>query len=160
MVGWAELEAAEPELAAAGRALLCQESGVAIGFLATVSQQGVPHLAPVCPIFCEEGLCLSVGAATPKRRDLDTTGRYVLHAFLGPRDAEFRVSGLAERLDAVEVRRRVHSAIPFAAFGVDDPIYRLRVAECLYVYWENVGQPGTRPVRRGWRAPGYGGPVL
>ena len=152
VVGWPDFEVAEPELAAAGMALLGSYPEIAIGFLATVSSSGLPHLAPVCPIFCEEGLCLSVGLHTPKRRDLDGNGRYVLHAFLGAEDAEFKVSGLAERLEDAKARRRVQAAIRFDAFGREDPIYRLWLSACMYCCWENVGRPGTRPVRRWWRA--------
>ena len=145
---WQDLETGDPDLAAAGRFLLCPEGEVAIGFLATVSVASAPHLAPVCPIFCGDWLYLSVGIGTPKRRDLDRNGRYVLHAFLGPGDREFQVAGRAERIDDASQRAQVQNAIRFGAFGRDDPIYRLWIARALHVYWENPGQPGTRPVRR------------
>jgi len=43
-------------------------------------------------------------------------------------------------------------AIPFAAFQRSDPIFRLSIDRALWVYWERVGQPNTRPVRRRWRS--------
>ncbi len=151
MGSWAEFEAAEPGFAAAGRRLLVGSDGVAIGFLASVSARSVPHLAPVCPIFAGPQLCVSAGAHTPKAEDLRATGGYVLHAFLAANDEEFQIAGRAtEVLDAAE-RAAVHQAIPFAAFKREDPIFRLSVDRALWVYWERVGQPDTKAVRRRWR---------
>jgi hypothetical protein len=145
---WAEFAAAAPDFAVAGKRLLLRESDIAIGFLATVSR--TLHLAPVCPIFCAGAIYLSVGATTPKRRDLDDDGRYVLHALLGPSDEEFRLSGRVQRIDAAAARARVHASIRFI-FGRDDPIYRLDIRRAMWGFWENAGKPGTRPVRRHWR---------
>jgi hypothetical protein len=49
-------------------------------------------LAPVCPIFCEDHVYLSVGAGTPKKDDLRLRQHYVLHAFLGNNDEEFQIA--------------------------------------------------------------------
>jgi hypothetical protein len=71
-------------------------------------------------------------------------------AFLGKNDEELQLAGRASGvLDAGE-RARVHAAIPFAAFGRSDPIFRLGIERALWVFWERVGQPDTRPVRRRW----------
>ena len=153
---WAAFEAAAPELAEAGRRRLVGEDGVAIGFLATVSPHGTPRIAPVCPIFCGDELCVSAGARTPKVGDLRRGGDYALHAFLGANDEEFQISGGAREILEPGEREAVHEAIPFAAFDRDDPIFLLDVARALWVYWERVGQPDTRPVRRRWPSPGAG----
>lgn len=150
-VNWREFAAAAPDFAAAAERLLTQESGVAIGFLATVGRQ--LHLAPVCPIFCEPGVFLSAGRTTPKRRDLEEDGRYVLHAFLAANDEEFRIAGRAVLIGAPDERARVHAAIRFGAFDRGDPIFRLDITSAMWGYWENVGRPGTRPIRRIWRQP-------
>lgn len=147
---WAGFATAAPAFAAAGTRLLHRDSDIAIGFLATVGR--ALHLAPVCPIFCDGAAYLSVGAATPKRRDLDRDGRYVLHAFLGDSDEEFRIEGRAERIDDPSLRERVHSAIRFQ-FGVADPIYRLDIDGAMWGHWENAGKPGTRPIRKRWAVP-------
>lgn len=150
MTSWADFERGAPEMAAAGRRRLVGEDGVAIGFLATTSPAGVPHLSPVCPIFCGDHLYLSAGTRTPKVRDLRDNGAWVLHAFLGENDEELQLAGCGvEVLDADE-RASVHEAIPFAAFGRDDPIFRLEIERALWVFWERVGQPDTRAVRRRW----------
>jgi len=146
-MNWIEFSAAEPDLAAAGMRLLQRDSDIALGFLATVGR--ALHLAPVCPIFCDGAIYLSVGATTPKRRDLDFDGRYVLHALLGTSDEEFRIAGTAQRIDAAAERSRVHAAIRFV-FGADDPIYRLDIESAMWGYWQDAGKPGTRPIRCLW----------
>lgn len=147
---WAEFARAAPELAAAGRGRLVGSDGVAIGFLASVSARSRPHLSPVCPIFCGDDLYLSAGAHTPKAADLRASRAYALHAFLGANDEEFQIAGRATEVGDDAERARVHAAIPFAAFKRTDPIFRLDVERALWVYWENVGRPDTRAIRRRW----------
>ena len=151
MASWSEFEAEAPEFAAAGRRLLIGPDENAIGFLATVGAGGVQHLAPVCPIFCGNGLYLCAGSATPKRRDLEQDGRYVLHAFLAENDEEFQIAGRAARIEDSEEIAAVHAAIGFS-FQKQDPLFRFDLERCLWGCWENVGQPDTRPHRRRWRA--------
>lgn len=153
MSSWTKFEASAPELAAAGRRRLVGEDGVAIGFFATVGVKGVPRLSPVCPIFSGGHLYLSAGAHTPKVADLRRAKTYALHAFLGANDEEFQVSGNATEVEDPAERAVVHAAIRFAAFKKTDPIFRLSVERVLWVYWERVGQPDTKAVRRRWLAP-------
>jgi hypothetical protein len=152
MTSWVDLEREAPELAAAGRHLLTGSDGVSIGFLASASIDGRPHLAPVCPIFCGDHLYVSAGARTPKVGDLRSNGAFVLHAFLGENDEEFQLAGTCTEVTDPEERSKVHQAIPFPAFKTDDPIFCLVIERALQVYWERVGQPDTRPIRRRWRA--------
>ena len=147
---WAEFERAAPELGAAGRRRLVGSDGVAIGFFASVGARLRLHLSPVCPIFCGDELYLSAGAHTPKVADLRATRAYVLHAFLGANDEEFQVAGRVTEVDDESERAAVHAAIPFGAFKRSDPIFRLGVERALGVYWENVGRPDTKAIRRRW----------
>lgn len=157
MATWSELEAAAPEIAAAARRLMVGADGVAIAFLATASAEARPHLSPVCPVFCGNGLYLCASARTPKVRDLHVNPVFVLHAFLGENDEELQVSGTASEVSDVAERGAVHDAIPFAAFDRSDPIFRLEPDRALQVYWERVGQPDTKPVRRRWQETPAGG---
>jgi hypothetical protein len=150
MGSWSEFEASAPDFGAAARRLFIGADGVAIGFLASVSARGVPHLSPVCPIFAGEHLYLSAGAHTPKAADLRGSGAYVLHAFLAANDEELQVAGRALEVRDPAERSAVHAAIPFAAFETTDPIFRLSVERALWVYWERAGQPDTKAVRRRW----------
>ena len=152
MSSWTEFARQAPDFAEAGRRRLVGADGVAIGFLATVSARGKPRLAPVCPIFCEDYLYLSAGGHTPKVGDLRARGAFVLHAFLGANDEEFQVSGNATEVIESTERSAVHRAIPFKAFDRVDPIFRLTIDRVLWVYWERVGEPGTKPIRRRWNA--------
>ncbi len=154
MKSWREFEGETPELATATRRLLGGSDGLPIGFLATASASGVPHLAPVCPIFCRDDLYLSAAGRSPKVRDLRENPRYVLHAFLGENDEEAQVAGATAEVDDETERAAVHEAIPFPAFNRDDPIFRLSIERALWVHWERVGQPDTKPVRRRWRVGG------
>ncbi len=147
-MNWADFERNAPAFAEAGKRLLMPQGDVSIGFLATIG--AALHLAPVCPIFHVSGVYLSVGRSTPKRRDLDHDGRYVLHAFLAVNDEEFRIAGRAIRVLDEAARGRVHDAIRFGAFDRADPVYALDIESSMWGYWENAGRPGTRPVRRHW----------
>lgn len=151
-VSWSALEADAAELGAAGRRLLVGDDGVAIAFLATASAEAQPHLAPVCPIFCDGHLHLCAAGKTVKVDDLRASGAFVLHAFLGPHDEEFQLAGVAHEVTDAAERARVHAAIPFAGFDREDPIFRLGLERALWVHWERVGQPDTKPVRRRWTA--------
>ena len=157
MSSWTEFARLAPDFAEAGRRRLVGADGVAIGFLSTVSARGEPRMAPVCPIFSGDDLYLSAGGHTPKVGDLRHRRAFVLHAFLGANDEEFQVSGTAtEVIDAME-RSAVHRAIPFKAFDRADPIFRLTIDRVLWIYWERVGEPGTKPIRRRWSTTGSAG---
>lgn len=149
---WTELAADAPDIASAGTRRLVGPDGVAIGFLATVSADGAPRLAPVCPIFCGDDVYVSAVSCTPKVEDLRVRRRYALHAFLGENDEEFQVSGRASEVADQAERAAVHAAIPFKAFNTADPLFRLAIDRVVWVYWERVGEPDTRAVRSVWRA--------
>jgi len=146
---WGDFEHAAAEIAAAGRRLLTGPDGVAIGFLATVGDGSV-HISPVCPIFCRSSLFLIAVEGSPKTSDLRIRGAYALHAFLGQNDEEFQIAGRAAEIVDAEERADVHGSVRFAAFNRSDPIFALDVDRALWVYWERVGQPDTKAVRRRW----------
>ncbi len=149
-MSWTALSDADPELAAAGRRLLERDGRAPIAFIATVSARGLPRLSPVGPIFSAGEIYLSIGAHTPKARDLANNGRYALHAVLGRRDEEFQMSGVAAPVTDKAERRAVHAAILFPVFNPDDPVFRLGVEWCAWSRWDG---PSERPsFRRYWRA--------
>ncbi|GGQ46348.1 hypothetical protein GCM10010166_13730 [Couchioplanes caeruleus subsp. azureus] len=85
MASWSEFAAAEPDLAAAIRALF-QQYGPGMGYLATVRPDGGPRVHPVSPVLTDEGLyCFIVDS--PKRHDLERDGRYALHSY-PPEDSD------------------------------------------------------------------------
>ena len=86
-----------PELAELGRRIL-KKYGIA--YLATIRADGAPRVHPVSPVIRRGVLLVGVIGESPKRRDLDRDGRFVLHALPGPQDTEFVVRGVARRLSA------------------------------------------------------------
>lgn len=152
-VCWRDFENAAADLAAVGRSLLFHPHRGEVGILATIDGRGRPRVAPVCPIFCGDGIYLSVGAHTPKLRDLDRTGTYALHAQVGADDLEFQIGGTARRVQAADERAAVIAAIPFPSFDPADPIFELRVERALAVSWP---ERSTKGRRQSWRAPGTG----
>ena len=102
---------------------------------------------------CEKGCLVRVfsrAARSPKVRDLRGNGAFVLHAFLAADDEELQLGGSSTELADPAERDAVHEAIPFPAFDRGDPIFRLEIARALWVYWERVGTPDTKAVRRRW----------
>src|SRR5205809_6807160 len=96
MVTWKEFAAAEPDLADVGRSLLYQFK-VGLAFLATVRQDGVPRLHPVCPVLSNGRLFVLITPTSPKRDDLLRDGKYALQAFPQPKpgSADAYVAGKA-----------------------------------------------------------------
>jgi hypothetical protein len=70
---WADLEAAEPELAEFGAKLLDRFDGLA--YIGTVRVgDGAPRVHPVCVWRARGRLFLSVGGGSPKQHDLRPAG--------------------------------------------------------------------------------------
>jgi hypothetical protein len=149
-VSFRSFEASAPGLASAAKRLLTEDGGAAVAWIATVARDGRPRIAPFCPIFSGEDALICAGRKTPKRADLENDGRYVLHAMLGDNDEELQLGGRGVQVTEPAEIARVQADISFQ-FDAEDPIFRLTVERCLWGYWENAGQPGTRPVRRRWR---------
>ena len=153
MVTWKTFAAAEPELAAAGRALLGQ-FGVGLAFLATLRKDGAPRLHPVCPVLSDGRLFVLITPASPKRYDLGRDGRYALQTFPQPKlgSEEFAVAGRAVRIDDAETRAAVfrdakHMADP------SEVLFELLVDRVMHTTWEHVLTPQMRSRHRIWRAP-------
>ncbi len=177
MAGWATFEAEAPELAAvAGRlwpgitALNHGEAPptgapcFAISYLASVRRDGGPRLHPFCPILAAGRLFAAIPPSSPKGWDLRRDPRCVIHALPGPEDDE-----LCIRARAVEVtsdaatRALVRSAVAASQVGgmietvSNDPLFELDLEQVDVATWLDIGQPGTRAVRRQWRAASTGG---
>jgi hypothetical protein len=89
---WADFEAADPALAAAGRALFYQDgSGKAL--LASVDGDAPPRIHPIW-LAIVDGRLLAFINRSPKQRDIERDGRYALHSMMGAADVEeFSVRG-------------------------------------------------------------------
>ena len=120
MVSWAELEAAAPDLAAAGRALLYR-AGHGQALLATVRQEGLPRIHPIT-VGIVGGRLYAFILRSAKRLDLEIDARYALHTHLDPlAPSEFALRGRAQPIDDQTVRSTVAADWSFTV----DETYRL-----------------------------------
>jgi hypothetical protein len=143
---WAEFEAAAPEIARIGRALLEQHH---LAYLATVRRDGSPRVHPVSPFIIDGHLIVSTPPASPKAADQMRDGRYMLHCLPGTDDAEFSIRGRARLLGDGRVRSLVLARGPHFV-KEHDRIFEYDIEEAATASWVNVGKPGTYPVRRRW----------
>lgn len=153
MASWAEFAAAAPEMAELGLKLL-REFQAAIAYLATVQADGSPQVHPVCPVIAGDHLYVSIGPKSPKLRDLRRDGRYMLHALPGKDDDELSIRGQVTEANDAITRAQVVAAAAETGLNIKDQeiIVRFDIERADTAYWENVGQPNTRPVRSKWLA--------
>ena len=154
MATWAEFAEAAPEMAALGSQLLSNETNQ-IAYLATVRKDGAPRVHPVCPVLTGDHIYLAIGLQSPKLDDLRRDGRYMLHAMPGKDDAEFNIRGRATEANDAGTHAKVEQAASAVGLNVKphEVLFRLDIEQAATTYWENVGQPDTRPIRRRWLAP-------
>ena len=133
MASWAEFEASNPTLAAAGRRLLYRtETGEAL--LATVRGDAPPRIHPIWLGIVGGGLYAFI-LKSAKRTDLERDGRFALHTHVDPAaPSEFSVRGRARLVDAAELRTEVGGSWYFEVdetyelfdFDIDAAILGLR----------------------------------
>ena len=153
MATWAELAAAEPEMAERGGTLIYQY-GPGLGFLATIGADEMPRVHPVCPIVANGGLWVFV-IPSPKRGDLDRDGRYALHAFTPENvDDEFMVIGHARPVTDPATRAAAVAAYHQPVPG-DHDLFELGIERALLATYTHRGQ--WPPTYRRWRAPDVAG---
>lgn len=112
---WGELEAAAPEVAAAGRELIQRFGYMLMG---TIRRDGTPRISPVEVHFVEGDLRLTMMPRTLKARDLSRDPRLILNVPIAdPHDpgAEFKVRGRAIVLDDPVQLRATADAIKAAS---------------------------------------------
>ena len=133
--------------------LPAEELGPEIAYLATVQEDGSPQVHPVCPVIAGDHLYVSIGPKSPKLRDLRRDGRYMIHALPGKSDDEFSVRGRATEANDPATRAEVIAAASASGINVSETeiVFRFDIERADTTYWENVGQPDTRPVRQHWQ---------
>ncbi|HEY8171665.1 MAG TPA: pyridoxamine 5'-phosphate oxidase family protein [Dehalococcoidia bacterium] len=148
MASWEEFAAARPDMAAIGRRLLEQHH---LAYLATVRADGGPRLHPVSPFILDGRLFVATPPASPKAADQLRDPRYMLHMLPGENDDECMLRGRAGAVTdgagrALILEHGPHFVKP------DDRYFEYDIERAMTAYWENVGKPGTFPVRQFWRA--------
>jgi hypothetical protein len=154
MARWHEFAQAEPEMAAAGRALFYQ-FGIGLGFLATVRADGGPRLHPFCPIQAADGL-YGLLIPSPKRDDLLRNGMFAIHAFPPEEvDDEFYLTGTARQITDPAVRKEVE-AVYIASGGRTDEsewLFEFDIERVLLATYKKRTEPDAfPPTYRKWRA--------
>ena len=146
---WADLAAADPELAARALALL-ERSGTGEGLLATVRDPHPPRIHPVNVAVVEGRLLTVVLAGSAKAADLLADGRYALHGHLDPAvPHEILVRGTATVITDPERRARAGATW---AFTVPDDALLLDLAVDHVLLGERPTAGDWPPVYRSWRA--------
>lgn len=155
MATWAEFEAAMPEMAEAGRALLVQH-GPGLAYLATVRKDGGPRIHPICPVIADGGLYVFIGRS-PKLYDLFRDGRYALHTFpCQDRDDEFFIIGRATAVSDPAWIARADSVYRAqgTTHGDEDQLFQLAIERALHsAYTARDGGSTWPPTYTRWRAP-------
>jgi hypothetical protein len=169
---WSDFEASAPELASVADLLWPgitalhrgerPRSGAAtfpVAFLATTRPDGSARVHPFCPILAAGRLFAAIPQRSPKGRDLRRDGRCTIHALPGPDDDELSIRALAREVGAdPAVRASVVRVVGESSVGgmietaSNDPIFELDLLQVDVARWIDIGQPGTRAVRRRWRA--------
>jgi hypothetical protein len=141
MTSWAAFAAAQPDMAVLGERILTKYG---VAYLATVRSDGAPRVHPVCPALIGDRLYIGVIPSSPKRRDLDRDGRYLLHGLPGPNDAEFSIAGRVHALDRDEVTRLAESVRPNVRLSVASAMYELCIERATATTY--VRGPDSTPV--------------
>jgi len=125
---WAELEIAEPELAAFGR----ERFEGKVVFHATLRRDGAPRIHPVSPWFGAGLLLVGFRGHSPKNDEVALDGRYAMHSPIDPTDhdgasGEFLVRGWMERVSpehpgAIVVPYEVSYELAIYACSVDEAV--------------------------------------
>jgi hypothetical protein len=121
MATWAQFASAAPELAEKG-ARLYQHAGAHDALLATVRGDLPPRISPVNAMVVDGRLLTFVIVGSAKLRELESDGRYALHAHQDPAAPhEFQVRGRATPVSDAALRASAASVWPFTP----DDGYRL-----------------------------------
>jgi Pyridoxamine 5'-phosphate oxidase len=149
VVSWDVFEAAEPEMAAAGRRLLWVP-GIGFGYLATVRPDGGPRIHPVNLVIAD-GRLLSFLVPSPKLHDLRRNGRYALHSTGSETESdEFYLTGTAAvREDDPPLRQAAAGTIGFTVAD-DHVLVELGLEAVLWAHYSTP--PSFPPTYRRWRA--------
>jgi hypothetical protein len=150
MSSWALFAERESEMAAAGLRIL---SKYGVAYLATVRADGAPRVHPVSAVVRDGVLLVGLIGSSPKRRDLDRDGRFVLHALPGPGNAEFSVRGTARPFSVEEAEALLAIRAGHGDEAQDTAFYELDVSRVDYAVYQ-AGE-GIRPVptRTVWHDP-------
>jgi hypothetical protein len=148
MVAWHEFADASPELARRGQELF-ERTGIGEALLATVREDLPPRIHPIYAGVVEGHLLAFVIAGSAKAADLESDGRYALHAHQDPAvPHEFQVRGRAHEVRDRELRTAAAAAW---SFEVDDGYRLFEFGVEHAVFGERGSADDWPPVYTSWR---------
>jgi len=146
---WATFEAAAPALAADGRRLMYRGGTSGKVFLATVRAGEPPRIHPIT-VDIVGGRLYAFIVSGPKRRDLETDGRYAMHAHLDlDTPHEFSIRGRAWIVEDPGRRREVAAGW---AFEPDDDYGLFEFEVTTAVFGSRPDADAWPPRYTSWRA--------
>lgn len=151
-VGWADLEAAAPELARRGRELIERFRFLLVG---TIRRDGTPRISAVEARIVEGQLAMVMIPGTLKVRDLARDPRLTANAplvHLGDPNAEFKLHGRAVPVDDRSLREAIATSIERGSGWCPPPdwhFYVVDVEEAAFMGWRGGVMSMLRWTRRG-----------
>ncbi len=152
-VTWAELEAAAPEIAANGRALVEKFQFVLVG---TLTKDGSPRVTPIEAYIVDGHLLANMIPRSLKARDLLRDPRVYVHAPVTAKEGspEFKLAGRAEPLTDATLEQKL-SDLFWEMIGwrpaPDSHSFEFLAERAAWVTYDGKGQRSIR-----WRLDGEG----
>ena len=146
MTSWADVVAAEPELAA----FVADRLRAAPCYLATVRASGAPRVHPVTPIVTDDGLYVFMEPTSPKGVDLRERASFALHNGVPDNSGtggEASVSGTGHLVEDAAVRAEVVAAASYVPAD-HYVLFELRPTEVRSNGYGDV----VLPEHRSWKA--------
>ena len=151
MATWREFAEGEPAIATLAERTF-RRYGIA--YLATVDSASWPRLHPISPAIVDGQMYLGIIPTSPKRRDLDGNGRFMLHCLPGPDNTEVRLRGTVRRLPEPDVAVLVAKSTPKTALHRDTLYYVLDITSAgMTTYTAQPGETRPSPAHLTWRDP-------
>jgi hypothetical protein len=130
MASWSRLATEAPHLAEVGEGLL-NRTGAGEGLLTTIAGEGLPRTHPVNVGIVDGRLLVFVQEKSAKTRELESDGRYALHAHQDPAvPHEFLLRGRAVRVTDADLRARAMAVWPFTP-DESYPLFELEIEHAL-----------------------------
>lgn len=150
MVRWGELAEQQPDLTAAGAALLYQH-GVGLGFMSTIRQDTGPRVHPMCPLLTDDAVFAFI-IPSLKQDDLGRDGRYAIHSFPCPENEDaFYFTGTARRVEDETIRQALgdqfvseRSQLGVALPAEQDVLFEFDIERCLLTKTTGHGDPSPQ----------------
>lgn len=111
-------------------------------YIGTVRKDGYPRLHPFTPFMASGHLLAFMEPTSPKGRDIERDGRYVIHSLvrdMNGSDGEFSVTGKARRVHDLSLRELAVKGCPYTP-AERYILFEFFIEECFMNHYVN-GEP-------------------